>query len=117
MSLKTYSVKIGGAERELKYGVNALAAITQELHRTPVEILFAGFDVLDIMTVRIVLWAGLLHSARKITPETIGDWMDKGETPYAELVEVVMSAFVDSCQSVYGISVAEEEEEGEPEKN
>lgn len=116
MSLKTYSVKIGGTERELKYGVNALAAITQELHKTPVEILSAGFDVLDIMTIRIVLWAGLLHSARKITPEVVGDWMDKGETPYAELVETVMSAFVDSCQSVYGISFAEEEEE-EPEKN
>lgn len=115
MSLKTYSVKIGGTERELKYGVNALAAITQELHKTPVEILSAGFDVLDIMTVRIVLWAGLLHSARKITPEVVGDWMDRCETPYAELVETVMSAFVNSCESVYGISVTGEEEE--PEKN
>ena len=116
MSLKTYSIKIGGAERELKYGVNALAAITQELHKTPVEILSAGFDVLDIMTVRIVLWAGLLHSARKITPEIVGDWMDKKETPYAKLVEISIAAVSDSCNMVCEFGTEEDEEE-EPEKN
>lgn len=116
MSLKTYSVKIGGAERELFYGVNALSAIQKELGENPVKIITSGFSPLDFNTVRIILWAGLLHSARKITPEIVGDWMDKKETPYAKLVEISIAAVSDSCDMVCDFGTEEEDEE-EPEKN
>lgn len=65
---------LGGRERTLRFDLNALATLEDEL----------GVNVLDgtvwqnmnVRTVRAMLWVGLLHEDESLTLHEVGSWID-----------------------------------------
>lgn len=103
-------IEIGGAQRELKYGVLAIRAIERESGKSVFELLSASMSI-DLGVT--VVWGGLLHSLPKLTPDMVSRWLDDCE--FKAVVAEAMSAFSASVVRTLQIEPAEESEE--PEKN
>lgn len=109
------TIKIGGAERAIKYSFEAVRRISKELNMSVGEILSAGLDMSNVDTMIVLIWGGLLHSARKLTVEIVSTWLDEVES-YPEIVAVCAAEYVESVSKKLHLSVVEDDEEDE-EKN
>jgi hypothetical protein len=108
-------MKLSGKEMELKYGINSIRALIRETGKTPMQIMNDGFDPSDFELGITLIWAGLLWTNRKITPDVVGQWFDAEPEAYVpaitEAVQVFMSAFTRSL----GVKPDEEEADEDPE--
>ena len=70
------SIEVGEKRRSLRYTFNSLIALEEEL-----GIPIANFDqilsnAMSLKHVRALLWAGLLHEDKSLSPEEVGEWID-----------------------------------------
>jgi len=87
-------MKLNGQEVELKYGVNAIRALIRETKQTPLQIMQGGFDPSDLELGISMIWAGMLWSNKKITPDMVGDWIENAEPgAYLEAVTEAVQGF------------------------
>jgi hypothetical protein len=113
-------MKLGGQEREFRFGINANRALIKATGKTPMELVQDGFDPTDFDIGVHIIWAGLLWSNRKLTPDLVGQWLDaedaKQPGAYVKAVSEATSEMVASFERSFGTGEDEEEEE-DPEKN
>lgn len=74
------TIELGGAERELRYDLNAIAEIGDRLD-IKVRLAHVGEDLMEaklpLKAIRTVLWAGLLHADPAIDESEVGKWVDQ----------------------------------------
>lgn len=68
------TVTLGGVARELRYDLNALAALRAK-HGLNLLALPEGQDYEDPVLLRALLWAGLLHADRTLDIDVVGGWV------------------------------------------
>ena len=71
------TVELGGEVRELRYDLNAMIAL-KERHGVNMLAADAALDYSDPALLRGIVWAGLLHGNRLLTPDEVGGWLDGG---------------------------------------
>ena len=69
---KKVIVNINGKEKELKFNLNAYAAVEDHLC-IPIPNALALLDSGSLKAVRAFLWAGLLHQDNNVTIEEVGN--------------------------------------------
>lgn len=74
------TIKLGGAERSLKYDLNAISEIGDRLD-IKVRLSHVGEDImgtpLPLKAIRTILWAGLLHERPDLDETEVGKWVDQ----------------------------------------
>lgn len=74
------TIKLGGAERSLKYDLNAISEIGDRLD-IKVRLSHVGEDImgtpLPLKAIRTILWAGLLHERPDLDEMEVGKWVDQ----------------------------------------
>lgn len=105
MSLKE---KIG----ELKYGVNALRALQEQIGKSPADVLTGGFDGRDMELGTSIIWAGMLWNNRDLTLDEVGDLLDSEEKLYIDALGEAVPKFLSSFKRVFGLPDAAAEEKG-----
>ena len=83
-------VELGASEYSVKYDINALCSLEQELGNKSLQEIFSS-DSLNFSWIRSVLWAGLLHGDAKITPKKVGRMLDNHFESGGSLEAVVQS--------------------------
>lgn len=97
----------------MKYTVNSVRALIQETGKTPAELLQNGFDPTDFDLGVKLIWGALLHSNRKLKPDTVGEWLDLSEGVYSEAVTAAAQALTEAFQRQFGVDLEVDEDEGE----
>lgn len=105
MSLKE---KIG----ELKYGVNALRALQEQIGKSPADVLTGGFDGRDMELGTSIIWAGMLWNNRDLTLDEVGDLLDSEEKLYIDALGEAVPKFLASFKRVFGLPDVAAEEKG-----
>ena len=95
-------MKIGGKNREFRYGVNGIRALLRATGKTPGEIFGGGFDPRDVEFGCTLVWAGLLWQDRNLTIDQVGDWLDEEEHLYVDAVKEGLARFLDSFKRCFG---------------
>lgn len=67
-------VEVGGEQRRLRFDLNALAEIEDRLQLDGITEVFGRLEKGSIKTLRVLLWAGLLHEAPDLTEREVGAW-------------------------------------------
>ena len=92
MPIKSIPIELGGKTKRLCYGTNALAEMNYKgISLSNMQEKFVGPE--DIVTLRAVFWAGLLHEDRDITIEEAGDLMDAAES-FVYIIEKIGEAIL-----------------------
>lgn len=78
-------------ERNLRYTMNALAEIEDQLGVPLAELQTVQMTMKNI---RVILWAGLIHEDKELTQEDVGDFVDLENMQ--EVQERVAEAFAKS---------------------
>ena len=73
---KTVPITLGGQTRNLKYGFNALVTLEETFGVKINELLTTLAGGLRLSDMRAILWAGLIHEDKALTPEAVGDMID-----------------------------------------
>lgn len=83
-------IELGASEYNVKYDINALCSLEQELGNKSLQEIFSQ-ESLNFSWIRSVLWAGLLYSDPKITPKKVGRMLDNHFEKGGSLEDVVQS--------------------------
>ena len=74
------TLDLGGKTRRLRYDLNSVAEIGERLGIT-VRLDSLGEDLLGkdlpLRSLRVLLWAGLVHEDPELTEEAVGSWVDQ----------------------------------------
>lgn len=77
--MRGVTLEIGGKTRRLRYDLNAIAELGDRLGLR-VRLDHFKEDLmgapLPLASLRVVLWAGLIHEEASLTPEVVGGWVD-----------------------------------------
>jgi len=77
--MRGVTLKLGGKGRTLRYDLNAIAELGDRLE-IRVRLDHLQEDLLGVplplSSLRLLLWAGLIHEAKDLTPEEVGAWVD-----------------------------------------
>lgn len=76
-------IELGGKERTLRYDYNALADL-EERAGLSIQALLDD-QRLGLATVRAILWAGLRHRDKGLTPAQVGIWLQQYMTSGGDL--------------------------------
>lgn len=106
-------MKLSGKEMELKYGVNSIRALIRETGKTPMQLMQDGFDPSDFELGITLIWAGLLWTNRKVTPDIVGQWFDDDPEAYLPAITEAMQTFLHAFQRSLGVKSEDQEEEPE----
>lgn len=110
-------MKLAGKEMELKYSFNSIRALIRETGKTPMQIMQDGFDPSDFEIGIALIWAGLLWTNRKVTPDIVGQWFDEDPEAYLPAVTEAVQVFLHAFQRSLGVKPEEEDAEESEEKN
>lgn len=110
-------MKLAGKEMELKYSVNSIRALIRETGKTPMQIMQDGFDPSDFELGITLIWAGLLWTNRKVTPDIVGQWFDDEPEAYLLAVTEAVQTFLNAFQRSLGVKPEEVQDEEPDEKN
>lgn len=111
-------MKLAGKEMELKYSINSIRALIREMGKTPMQLMQDGFDPSDFELGVTLIWAGLIWTNKKLTPDIVGQWLDEDPEAYLPAVTEAIQAFLGSFQRSLGVKPADaEDEEESDEKN
>ena len=97
------TVRLGGAERRLRYDLNAIAEIGERLGiRVRLDRIREDLlgHPLPLSALRTLVWAGLLHEDPTLTETTVGSWITTDNV--AEVLAAFFAVF-----GVTGAAVAE----------
>jgi poly(A) polymerase Pap1 len=75
--------------RSFKYGLKAIALIERGLHKPIAKIDFAGSTIDDIV---VIMWAGLVHEDKTLTPEALLDILDNTDVPFLDITTAMNEA-------------------------
>lgn len=105
-------MKIGGQEREFRFGLNAIRALIRATGKTPMEIIQSGLDPTDFELGIHIIWAGLLWTNKNITPDIVGAWLD-ADPPgtYTQALIEAGNALVKAFERCFATGDIEEEGE------
>lgn len=90
-------LKIGDKTHVLIYDLNALAELQEKLGLSSLEDVLAEFQKMDFKTLRILLWAGLIHAYMEddgtitLSERTVGSWIGR-EVTLLECTNVLTTA-------------------------
>jgi hypothetical protein len=117
---KTYSVTLGGKEREFRYtrnerelledrfGIGLIDTIRTNVLPTGADGKPTGGGCIKHQTA--LVWAGLKHNGPKVTERAIAEWIDKlqeeGGNPYMVYGTAVAAVF---ASGVLGMTITEDE--------
>ena len=77
--MRGVTLDLGGKERRLRYDLNAIAEIGDRLG-VRVRLDHLQEDLLGVplplSTLRLILWAGLIHEDPDLDPKQVGAWVD-----------------------------------------
>lgn len=74
---KPIKVELGGKERTIKYDLNALSILEEEVGSIEkLDEYVYGENGISIKAIRKVLWAGLIHENEDLTEKEVGSWFD-----------------------------------------
>ena len=94
MAGRTVTIHLGGKDRELRYDLNAIAAIGDRLKLSGrLNDLAADLlgKPLPLSALRTILWAGLICDQPDLTEEEVGSWVDLDN--FAEVWERFFTLF------------------------
>ena len=76
-------------ERHLRYGLVAIDMIEEELDKA-----ISQLDLANLRTkeAAVVIWAGLYHEDKELSPKQILELIDDSEADYTKIMEVVGEA-------------------------
>jgi len=75
--------------RNFKYGIKAIALIERGLHKPMAKIDFANSTIDDLI---IIMWAGLVHEDKALTPEGLLDIIDNSDASILEITKTMNEA-------------------------
>lgn len=78
--------------RNFRYGMKAISHIEKSLHTNISKI---DFDNLSMEQTAIIVWAGLVHEDKELTPEKVIDLIDE-HSSIAKVVDVMGKAFAEA---------------------
>jgi hypothetical protein len=95
MPKQSTPIELGGKTKHLRYDFNALVAMEDELGIPISEIGDMMAGSVKLKDLRSLIWAGLIHEDKSLTPSDVGEWLEFEELDYiAEKVRVAFeSAF------------------------
>lgn len=88
-------------ERLFKYGMKAISLIEKEL-KTPIGKI--DFDSTTMEDLAVIVWAGLQHEDRELTPDKVMDLIDD----YSD-IKTVTEAMNKAFQSAFGVQEGKNE--------
>lgn len=104
------NVTIGGKERELRYTLNALADLQDRLNLNGMSQFTKVLEDMDFRTLRIMLWAGLIHQDPDLKVEDVGSWRDLDiQTAAQSITAALQCSFGESQKSGNGLAPAVKE--------
>jgi hypothetical protein len=95
-----------GKTHNLRFDYNALCALEQQSGLAIGDLWTKLTGSIRLMDIRSIIWAGLIHEERSLTPEAVGEMIDFSKM--AELAESVTKA-LDLAFKVEGQPKKEEE--------
>ncbi len=103
-------MKIGGKDREIKYGVNAIRAFLNTTGKTPQDIINGVVGEVGNIELGVTLiWAGLLHEDKSLTIDQVGDWLDEEDGLYFKAAQEAAKFFMLAFKRVFGLKEKEKE--------
>ena len=75
--------------RNFKYGIKAIALIERGLHKPMAKIDFANSTIDDLI---IIMWAGLVHEDKSLTPEGLLDILDNNDVSILDITKTMNEA-------------------------
>lgn len=75
--------------RNFKYGIKAIALIERGLHKPISKIDLENSTIDDIV---IIMWAGLVHEDKTLTPEALLDIIDSNDLSITEITKSMNEA-------------------------
>lgn len=88
---KPVIIEFGGKLRTLKLGSNAIVILEEMFGKPFTQIMQMDMGLREL---RAILWAGLRHEDKELTPESVGDMMDD-----ADMEAVVQRIFAASNEA------------------
>ena len=73
---KTVPIQLGGKTRNLKYGFNALVDLETSLGIPIQGLLQVLTTKATLKDMRAILWVGLIHEDKTLTPEDVGNMIE-----------------------------------------
>lgn len=121
--MQSFNVELKDGTYELKYPNRSVFKMDERLGYSCLHIVekaeeqgpMAAFSTRDIT---IVIWAGMLHSHPRITPEEVADKIDLDMSKYSQVVQIATSAIMkihNLNSDVIETYAADEDEDSEPE--
>lgn len=107
-------IVLDGQEREVKYGVMAARAIERELGK-PINLVLAEFGAnqVSINAITTIVWAGLLHERKRLTPELVAMWLEADSVDFPQVTSVCMKELNASMVRLLRLESTQEEEKEE----
>lgn len=91
--------------RNFRYGMKAISLIEKKFKKPISKI---DYDNLTMEDAAVIIWAGLVHEDKNLTPDKVMDLVDE----YSNLVEVMAEA-MKAINEAFGIDKTEETKEVE----
>ncbi len=79
--------------RNFRYGMRALSLVERKFGRNISKIDFKNLTIKEIMT---LLWAGLMHEDRDLTPESLMDILDDNNVKLDTVIKTMGKALQDA---------------------
>lgn len=91
MPIKSIQIDLGGRSRSLRYDFNALCALESEMAISLADLGTILTGSVKLTDLRAIVWAGLKHEDKALTPEATGELLDISKI--AEVADKVREAF------------------------
>jgi hypothetical protein len=92
MSLQeSVNIELGGKRRALRYDLNALVALEEELKISIQDLGSLLGGSVRLKDLRAILWAGLIHEDAALTPKSVGALIS-GPQEMAEIGKAIKAA-------------------------
>lgn len=97
MPKQSVPIELGGKTRHLRYDFNALVALEDVLGIPISDIGNIMAGSVKLSDLRAIVWAGLLHEDKSLTPEAVGDKLELSQIVYIgdKVREAFEAAFPD----------------------
>ncbi len=110
-------MKLGGKDRTFRFGLNSIRALIKATGKTPMAIIQNGLDPTDFELGVHIIWAGLLWEDHDITPDMVGEWLDRAKPgTYTKALIAAGNALTKTFEHAFADNGTEEEGK-EEEKN
>lgn len=85
-------IELGGTKRRLRYDLNALAEIQERMGLEGMSQIMEKIRDLDFISLRLILWAGMIREDPELTPQQVGAWVGDDDAPDLNTIAQAMSS-------------------------